>query len=181
MGRALVLPQSPPCTSRDQFPLYYKAYKHVFGKLFCFKWRSRLNCCCNILDGATIRTSYNNRISYCLKHMTLPLLREEFTYTNNLLPQTMGAYHMHMLPTIVNHIVLIVAPSKMLQQSADAKFSLDLHSEQRKLHKNIFVSYFYFKPNYRKTSALTNRHAKSQHQACSRFGWDTATTFATRY
>ena len=34
---------------------------------------------------------------------------------------------MHMLPTIVNHIVLIVAQSKMMQQSADALFSLDLH------------------------------------------------------
>ena len=67
LRRALVLPQSP--TYRDQFPLYHKAYKHVFGKFFCFKWRSKLSCCCNILDGATIRTSYNNMISYCWKHV----------------------------------------------------------------------------------------------------------------
>ena len=30
-----VLPQSP--TSRDQFPLHYKAYKPIFGQVFCFK------------------------------------------------------------------------------------------------------------------------------------------------
>ena len=47
---------------------------------------------------------------------------------------------------------LIVAHSKMLQQSAHAEFSLDLHSK-KKIHKNIFVSFFYFKPSYRKTSA----------------------------
>ena len=33
-----------------------------FWQLFCFKRRSKLSCCCNILDCATIRTSYNNRI-----------------------------------------------------------------------------------------------------------------------
>ena len=61
---------------------------------------------------------------------------------------------MHMRPTIVNHIVLIVAQSKMLQQSADAESSLDLHSKQKNLDKSISVRYFYFKPSYRKTSAL---------------------------
>ena len=44
---------------------------------------------------------------------------------------------MHMLPTKVNHRVLIVASSKMLQQSADAKFSLDLHSKQKKNHIEV--------------------------------------------
>ena len=49
----------------------------------------------------------------------------------------MGAYQMHMLPTIVNHIVLIVAQSKMLQQCAHAKFSLDLHSKQKTFTKTF--------------------------------------------
>ena len=31
-GRAQVLPQSP--TSRDQFPLYHKTYKHVLVRFF---------------------------------------------------------------------------------------------------------------------------------------------------
>ena len=31
-ARALVLPQSP--NSRDLFPLYHKAYKHVLGQVF---------------------------------------------------------------------------------------------------------------------------------------------------
>ena len=49
----------------------------------------------------------------------------------------MGAYHMHMLPTIVNHSVLIVAQSKMLQQCAHAKFSLVLHSKQKTFTKTF--------------------------------------------
>ena len=73
LGRALVLPQSP--TSPDQFPLYH----YIIVAKFCFKYRSKLSCCCNILDGAINGTSYNNRM--------LQLLREEFIYNNNLLPQ----------------------------------------------------------------------------------------------
>ena len=94
----------------------------------------------------------------------------------------MVAYDMYVLSAIGNHIVLIVAPSEILQKSADAKCSLDFHTKQKKLHNNIFESYFHFKPSYRKTSQPpTNRHAKSQHQACSRFGGDMVTKFATRY
>ena len=84
LGWVLVLPQ--PLTSRDQFSLFHKAYTRFFSS-FCFKGSFKLSCCCNFLDGATIRTSYNNRISYCSKHVTHPLLREEFIYNNNLLPQ----------------------------------------------------------------------------------------------
>ena len=36
----------------------------------------------------------------------LPLLREEVTMLNKLLPQTVGASHMHMLPTIVSPVVI---------------------------------------------------------------------------
>ena len=36
--------------------------KHNYFKKYS---RLKLSCCCSILDGATIRTSYNNRISYC--------------------------------------------------------------------------------------------------------------------
>ena len=62
-----VLPQSP--TSHDQSPLHHKAYKTIFGQVVCFKWRHKLSCCCNNMDGATIRTTYNNRISYCWRHV----------------------------------------------------------------------------------------------------------------
>ena len=44
---------------------------------------------------------------------------------------------MHMLPTIVNHIDLIVAQSKMLQQCAHAKFSLDFYSKQKTFTKTL--------------------------------------------
>ena len=44
---------------------------------------------------------------------------------------------MHMLLTIVNHNVLFVAPSKMLQQSADDRFS---SFKTKKIHKNIFFT-----------------------------------------
>ena len=72
-------------------------------------------------------------------------------------PSIIGAYHMHLLPTIVNLIVLIVAPSNMLQQSAHANISLvKISFKTKNLHNNIFVSLFYFKPSYRKTSAPTN-------------------------
>ena len=41
----------------------------------------------------------------------------------------------------------------MTQQSGHAKFSLDLHQNKKKSAKTFFVSYLYFKPSYRKTSA----------------------------
>ena len=66
-GSALVLPQS--LTFSDQFPLYHKACKHVFWQDLWLKWKSKLSGCCNILDGATIRTSYSYRISYCWKRV----------------------------------------------------------------------------------------------------------------
>ena len=76
------------------------------ASFFCFKWRSKLSCCCNILDDATIRTSYNNRISYCWKHMHVWRShcwgRRLFSIITSF--PTMGATHMHMRLTIGNAI-----------------------------------------------------------------------------
>ena len=75
----------------------------------------------------------------------------------------MGAYHMHMLPTIVNHIVLW--RNNLVMQ----KFSLDLHSKQNNSTKSFFVSYFYFKPCYRKTSYIC---FIIRNNPPSQLGWD---------
>ena len=68
----------------------------------------------------------------------------------------MGSYHM--LPTIGNHIVLIVAQSKMLQQYAHAKFSIDLHSKQKTFPKH-FCKLFSLQIYTLKTGCLFSKHS----------------------
>ena len=103
-GRALVLKQS--LTSRGKFPLYHKAYKHVLGKFF-------------VLNGATIRTSYNDRICYCWQHDNLLTLNIRGV-----------AHASNNRKSYFFYDVLIFAPSRMLQQSAHAKFRLYLNLKQ---------------------------------------------------
>ena len=129
LDQALVLPQSP--TSQDQFPSHYKAYKLGFWQDFCFKYRSNLSCCCNILDGATIGTSFNNWISYCWRHVWRShcLGRSLFTIIASSLNNG-SVSHAHASNNSKSYC-------SMTQQSAHVKFSLDFHSKQKNSTKTF--------------------------------------------